>query len=108
MTLSRRSLITGLVSLVASPAIVRAGSLMPVKAFDPEWVDPRIVEAFMGTPTIFPPEAFRYRAEFISAVENYCDRLTDWFPVEPVLRRPGDASGYILELYEDAVRADQS
>jgi hypothetical protein len=33
MTLSRRSLITGLVSLVASPAIVRASSLMPVKAW---------------------------------------------------------------------------
>jgi len=35
MELSRRSLITGLVSLVASPAIVRAGALMPVKA----WVE---------------------------------------------------------------------
>lgn len=33
MTLSRRSLITGLVSLVASPAIVRVSSLMPVKAW---------------------------------------------------------------------------
>lgn len=30
--LNRRSLITGLISLVAAPAIVRAGSLMPVKA----------------------------------------------------------------------------
>lgn len=29
---SRRSFITGLISLVAAPAIVRAGSLMPVKA----------------------------------------------------------------------------
>ena len=29
--ISRRSLITGLISLVAAPAIVRAGSLMPVK-----------------------------------------------------------------------------
>ncbi len=29
--LNRRSLITGLISLVAAPAIVRAGSLMPVK-----------------------------------------------------------------------------
>ena len=32
--LNRRSLITGLISLVAAPAIVRAGSLMPVKALD--------------------------------------------------------------------------
>lgn len=29
--LNRRSLITGLISLVGAPAIVRAGSLMPVK-----------------------------------------------------------------------------
>lgn len=37
--LSRRSLITGLISLVAAPAIVRAGSLMPVKLMmtDAEW-----------------------------------------------------------------------
>jgi hypothetical protein len=34
--LSRRSLITGLISLVAAPAIVRAGSLMPVKVMEPE------------------------------------------------------------------------
>jgi hypothetical protein len=31
-SLSRRSIITGLVSLVAAPAIVRAGSLMPVSS----------------------------------------------------------------------------
>lgn len=33
--LNRRSLITGLISLVAAPAIVRAGSLMPVKTMMP-------------------------------------------------------------------------
>lgn len=32
MILPRRSFITGLVSLIAAPAIVRAGSLMPVKS----------------------------------------------------------------------------
>lgn len=31
---SRRSLITGLISLVAAPAIVRATSLMPVKSMN--------------------------------------------------------------------------
>lgn len=30
-----RSLITGLISFVAAPAIVRASSLMPIKAIDP-------------------------------------------------------------------------
>jgi hypothetical protein len=33
MQTTRRSLIIGLASLIAAPAIVRAGSLMPVKAF---------------------------------------------------------------------------
>ncbi len=32
--MDRRSLITGLISFVAAPAIVRATSLMPVKTFD--------------------------------------------------------------------------
>jgi hypothetical protein len=34
MSLSRRSLITGLVSFVAAPAIVRAANLMPVKVME--------------------------------------------------------------------------
>lgn len=34
--ISRRGLITGLIALVAAPAIVRAGSLMPVKLMQPE------------------------------------------------------------------------
>lgn len=33
MNLTRRGLLTGLVAFVAAPAIVRAGSLMPVKDF---------------------------------------------------------------------------
>ena len=39
MTITRRGLITGLATLLAAPAIVRAGSLMPVKA----WADPLAV-----------------------------------------------------------------
>ena len=34
---SRRGLITGLISFVAAPAIVRATSIMPVKAMAPLW-----------------------------------------------------------------------
>jgi hypothetical protein len=41
MQLTRRGLIAGLASLVAAPAIVRASSLMPVKA----WVaDPMLLD----------------------------------------------------------------
>lgn len=36
MTPSRRSFITGLVAFAAAPAIVRASSLMPVKAIRPD------------------------------------------------------------------------
>ena len=36
--ISRRSLITGLVSLVAAPAIVRVSSIMPVKSEKPELI----------------------------------------------------------------------
>jgi len=40
--LNRRSLITGLISLVAAPAIVRAQSLMPVKAASDEIIALRV------------------------------------------------------------------
>jgi len=34
---NRRQLITGLISLIAAPAIVRASSLMPIKTMVPIW-----------------------------------------------------------------------
>ena len=43
---SRRSLITGLVSFLAAPAVVRAASLMPVKALRPALT-------FQGVPILF-------------------------------------------------------
>jgi hypothetical protein len=43
MTLSRRSLTTGLISLVAAPAIVRASNIMAVKAMLP---DPTVAPLF--------------------------------------------------------------
>jgi hypothetical protein len=36
MISTRRAFLTGMVSLIASPAIVRASSLMPVKIIEPE------------------------------------------------------------------------
>jgi hypothetical protein len=50
MTLSRRPLITGLASLVAAPAIVRASSLMPVKA----WCDADLMAA-LSRVIVVPP-----------------------------------------------------
>lgn len=49
--LSRRGLITGLISLAVAPAIVRASSLMPVKVmvpFNPEYSLRKIVEYWAG------------------------------------------------------------
>lgn len=43
--ITRRGLITGLVSLMAAPAIVRAASIMPVKAVIHEWVPSMAFEA---------------------------------------------------------------
>lgn len=41
---SRRGLITGLAALIAAPALVRASSIMPVKA----WVEPVITGIDLG------------------------------------------------------------
>lgn len=55
--LDRRKFLTGLISLVAAPAIVRAGSLMPVKA-DADWrylvraVDIDISEVYGRSPAM--------------------------------------------------------
>jgi hypothetical protein len=43
---SRRKLITGLVSLVAAPAIVPYSSLMPVKALAPDFVESNVTHVF--------------------------------------------------------------
>lgn len=44
----RRGLLTGLISLVAAPAIVRASSLMPVRSFGIVSIDPLIIHPDLG------------------------------------------------------------
>jgi len=46
--LHRRGLLLGLASALAAPAIVRASSLMPVRAIPPEFADP-VYEWTLGT-----------------------------------------------------------
>jgi hypothetical protein len=79
MLISRRGLITGLASLVAAPAIVRAGSLMPVKA----WAD---AIDFVGIHSIDP----RYRAEFIAGFEQHYSLLNLHLVRETALLPSGD------------------
>jgi hypothetical protein len=55
IVINRRGLITGLVSFVTTPAIVKVSSLMPVKvmdSFNPEEVLTRLLAPYCG-PTIF-------------------------------------------------------
>lgn len=47
MLASRRSFITGLVAFVAAPAIVRAGSLMPVKKL--VWPSKFVISDYVGS-----------------------------------------------------------
>jgi len=47
-SISRRGLLTGLVSLIAAPAIVRAESIMPVKVWKPEPWPPGALGEYRG------------------------------------------------------------
>ena len=65
MLTTRRGLITGLTSFLAAPAIVRASSLMPVKAWVPaEWHDivkaTRFVHSRGGVEIDLNPGALNY------------------------------------------------
>jgi hypothetical protein len=81
--INRRSLITGLISLVAAPAIVRAGSLMPVK----QMVDRGPHLSLNGVPIYFDdlavkPVYFLERFFWVTKLEptliNYSDPCTSW------------------------------
>lgn len=64
MEITRRSLVTGLVGLVAAPAIVRASSLMPVKVIP----DPPISAIGYGKSPV---------AEFAELLDEYRRKLID-------------------------------
>lgn len=66
MTMTRRSLITGLISLVAAPAIVRVSSIMPVRP----WHAPTIEELY----NYWNPEAVLDRM-FQRACRNYLEQM---------------------------------
>ena len=63
LEVSRRGLITGLASFLAAPAIVRASSLMPVKARGPlPYTDEWMLQTM-------------YRQEYVAAFEQNCHAL---------------------------------
>jgi hypothetical protein len=89
--LNRRSLITGLISLVAAPAIVRVGSLMPVKVmveFEPVtgvgWSGYRALleEAHRA---MYPPTFYADLGAFGTAAmfNGEYVPLRDWPPTDP-------------------------
>jgi hypothetical protein len=92
MTLSRRSLITGLVSFVAAPAIVRCSSLMPVKMW-PKHIEPPFVylQTMDGTISAFSYETQEW-TNLTKLDTETVERITglrDFFPAQQVLDRPG-------------------
>lgn len=64
MTLSRRSLITGLISFVVAPAIVKVSNLMPVKVMQPSL-------SFGGVPVEFDSSGL-FGAECIYFQDRIC------------------------------------
>jgi hypothetical protein len=77
--LDRRSLITGLVSLVAAPAIVRASSLMPVKTLAPTLYN---LNMFLKSDSHNIPRAM---FSFNGGAYRWCDTVTEmangWYQV---------------------------
>ena len=71
MELNRRKLITGLVSFMAAPAIIRAGSLMPVKQ-----MNPLLVGEFSGITFTIPEE---YTQLHISIWKGIHEFQKEWF-----------------------------
>ena len=91
MELTRRGLITGLVSFVAAPAIVRASSLMPVKA----WAEPLIVG-----PEMTATEVLRRQQEW---ARQFARKLLDR-AANPPWVADGDRLLYPLPPSDEAVR----
>jgi hypothetical protein len=98
MTLSRRSLITGLVSLVAAPAIVRVSSLMPVRGVP--------LDAFRSSSDLFQGEEITwtsvsdYRGAWSMIVyrDNGSGIVGHWkTDIGGVPLRPGEDFTIILE-----------
>lgn len=63
MLISRRGLIVGGAGLICAPAIVRASSLMPVKA----WVDVDMIAAFWANPAA---ACSVYKLQIVKAFEH--------------------------------------
>jgi hypothetical protein len=85
--MNRRSLITGLISLVAAPAIVRAESLMPVRAVD--LFEPQYTRFSATHPT---KEGARLLARWISDSIFESDGGTGWPPQGRYLHRFGEGT----------------
>jgi hypothetical protein len=72
---NRRAFITGLVSLLAAPAIVRASSLMPVKVMLPHY--------HIGDIITFKDYMNKYGTlqKFVVTADNRCKRFVDVWPL---------------------------
>jgi hypothetical protein len=98
--LSRRSFVTGLISLVAAPAIVRAGSLMPVKA-EPEDIYKLLAERIRDCERVMQEniQTIVYgNADYMPVIFNGVELFFDErAPKNTVYLLTERASGFIIE-----------
>ncbi len=70
---SRRGFISGLVSLIAAPAIVRPTSIMPVKSFPSDFPSIDQIPTLMSNEVAFYPDYRIVRYYFPQWPEKYVD-----------------------------------
>jgi hypothetical protein len=81
--LNRRSMITGLISLVAAPAIVRAGSLMPVKLMLPHYSLLDATHQISGSSV----GSLGIQIDDIVSWEGFLGRIVAMYPSKTILQR---------------------
>lgn len=91
ITLSRRKLLGGLGLLIAAPAIVKASSLMPVKAYAAEHIT--------GTEILARQQAAQ------RAYNVYWSRISKWR--DDALRLDGEVFQYLASIAAEPLHAGQ-
>lgn len=88
MNLSRRGLLTGLTAFLAAPAIVRAGSLMPVKAWNEpmaivgytDWGLGHMTGKFVCGEQTYAGDLVRFGSDGkIYRIDNYTTQMHEYF-----------------------------
>ena len=71
LIMPRRKLLTGLLGLVAAPAVVKATSLMPVKVITPEWKYTEVGYSYLITRDNEPFYSARFGEPNAALIESF-------------------------------------